>query len=76
MTTTVEVFTPDDLVVRPTPDGWSLHAPGSTDEAIADGSAPCILCGEGRPTAADRDKAFRLWRNWLRSQRPVGITVP
>jgi hypothetical protein len=26
-------------------DGWSLHAAGSTDEAIADGSAPAIVSG-------------------------------
>jgi hypothetical protein len=27
--------------------GWSLHAPGSTDEAIACGEAPYLACGPG-----------------------------
>ena len=25
--------------------GWSLHAPGSTDEDIASGDAPPLICG-------------------------------
>lgn len=41
--------------------GWSLHAPGSTDEAIRDGDAPVLLSGEAdlyetgwdRPNAGD-----------------------
>ena len=38
-------------------DGWSLHAPGSTDEEIAYGDAPYILSGPGEPTQADYDAA-------------------
>lgn len=26
--------------------GWSLHAPGSTDEQIASGDAPYLTCGD------------------------------
>lgn len=26
-------------------DGWSLHAPGSTDEQIANGDAPALVDG-------------------------------
>ena len=26
--------------------GWSLHAPGSTDDEIAQGDAPALLIGE------------------------------
>lgn len=37
--------------------GWSLHAPGSTDEDIATGDAPALLTGASR-----RDKAGQ----WLR----------
>lgn len=42
-----------DLVLCESPDGWSLHAPGSTDDEIASGDAPYLMCGEGAPTAAD-----------------------
>jgi hypothetical protein len=39
--------------------GWSLHAPGSTDEDIACGDAPYLVSGEGyEPTAADYDAAM------------------
>lgn len=49
--------------------GWSLHAPGSTDDAIASGEAPYLVSGPAnrgaggwnRPNAADyRDAAERL----------------
>ena len=33
------------FVVCESADGWSLHAPGSTDEAIDDGSAPPLADG-------------------------------
>lgn len=48
--------------------GWSLHAPGSTDEAIACGDAPPLLTGEAertesgdwsRPNDADYAEAAR-----------------
>lgn len=34
-----------NLVVCESADGWSLHAPDATDEAIASGDAPPILTG-------------------------------
>lgn len=46
-----------DLALCVSPDGWSLHAPGSTDEQIADGSAPYLASGEGEPSAADYEAA-------------------
>jgi hypothetical protein len=49
-----------DLVLCESPDGWSLHAPGSTDEDISSGDAPYILSGPGEPTEADYDEALRL----------------
>lgn len=51
-----------DLVLVQEADGWSFHAPGSTDEQIADGSAPYIVCGEGKATRADREAAFSAWQ--------------
>ena len=50
-----------DLVLCESPDGWSLHAPGSTDDEIASGDAPYLVCGEGEgePTAADYRAAMR-----------------
>lgn len=55
-------YTADDLVLCESADGWSLHAPASTDEAIASGDAPYLLCGEGEPTDADYVEAFRRWQ--------------
>lgn len=50
--------------------GWSLHPPGSTDEQIADGSAPALLTGKaecdpdlGRwtgPTVSEYAEAMQL----------------
>lgn len=34
-----------DFVVCESADGWSLHAPGSTDEEIARGDAPPLVSG-------------------------------
>lgn len=50
-----------DLVLCTSADGWSLHAPGSTDEEIAVGDAPYIMAGEGEPTEADREAALCAW---------------
>jgi hypothetical protein len=50
-----------DMVLCQSPDGWSLHAPGSTDEDIATGDAPYILCGPGEPTRDDYARAFRAY---------------
>lgn len=57
-----EKATVDDMVLCESPDGWSLHAPGSTDEEIATGDAPYILNGPGKPSEADYANAFKLWR--------------
>lgn len=42
-------------------DGWSLHAPDSTDDDIANGDAPYIVSGEGEPAEADYAEATRLY---------------
>jgi hypothetical protein len=42
-----------ELVECGSPDGFSLHAPGSRDEDIADGTAPPLVSGDGRPAQAD-----------------------
>ena len=41
--------------------GWILHAPGSTDEDIAEGNAPALVSGRSRrgPNEADYADAFR-----------------
>lgn len=38
-------YTADDLVLCESADGWSLHAPGSTDDDIASGDAPALADG-------------------------------
>lgn len=58
----IDTYTAADLVLCESADGWSLHAPESTDEDIASGDAPYLLSGEGEPTAQDRAEAFRIWR--------------
>lgn len=52
-------WTADDLVLCESPDGWSLHAPGSSDEDIARGDAPYLVSGPGEPTEADYAAALR-----------------
>lgn len=52
-----------DFVVCESPDGWSLHAPGSSGEDIADGSEPYLASGTGEPTASDYQLAATLPRN-------------
>ncbi len=42
--------------------GWSLHAPGSSDEAIATGDAPALVSGVGPITAADVRAAHAVRR--------------
>lgn len=54
-------YTSADLVLCESADGWSLHAPGSTDEDIASGDAPYLLSGDGSPTQRDYAEAFRIW---------------
>jgi len=48
-----------DLVLCESADGWSLHAPGATDDDIASGDAPYLACGGGSPSAADYRFALR-----------------
>ena len=62
MTRTSETATARDLVLCESPDGWSLHAPGSTDEAIAMGDAPYLVDGDGQPTPADYARALEVLR--------------
>lgn len=50
---TITLTVPNDLVLCTSADGWSLHAPGSTDEQIATGDAPYLVSGDGEPTQAD-----------------------
>ena len=45
------------LILCQSADGWSLHAPRSSDEDIAEGDAPPLLSGPGYPTQADYDAA-------------------
>jgi hypothetical protein len=47
-----------ELIECDSPDGFSLHAPGSSDEDIADGTAPPLVCGDGRPAEADYLEAW------------------
>lgn len=56
-----------DLVLCESPDGWSLHAPGSTDEDIASGAAPYLVSGTGEPTEADYARAWDVLRKRTRS---------
>lgn len=46
-------MTAPNYVICQSADGWSVHAPGSTDEQIAAGDAPYILSGPGRAPSAD-----------------------
>lgn len=52
----------EDFVICRSRDGWSLHAPGATDEEIAAGDAPYLVCGPGEPVAADYEEARRVLR--------------
>jgi len=49
-----------DLVLCESADGWSLHAPGSSDDEIAAGDAPYLVCGEDEPSADDYREALRV----------------
>lgn len=51
-------YTAHDLVLCESADGWSLHAPGSTDEQIAQGDAPYLVTGEHPITDADYERAL------------------
>ncbi len=42
-----------ELVLCESPGGWSLHAPDSSDEAIASGDAPYLASGPGEPSDTD-----------------------
>lgn len=58
-----ETYTTADLVLCESPDGFSIHAPGSTDEAIAMGDAPYLVSGPGKPSEADYDRALTILRD-------------
>ena len=47
--------------------GWSLHAPGSSDEDIAEGRALPLITGTGPITDRDRARAVRVWRAMVQS---------
>lgn len=49
-----------DLVLCESPDGFSLHAPGSTDEDIATGDAPYLVSGPGKPSKTDYARALAV----------------
>lgn len=53
----MEYETLGDLVLCESADGWSLHAPGSSDEDISSGDAPYLASGTGEPTEADYERA-------------------
>lgn len=46
MTDTATIHCEDEFTLCESVDGWSLHAPGSTDEEIATGEAPPLASGE------------------------------
>jgi len=62
--------------------GWSLHAPGSTDEDIATGEAPPLVTGGAawlddrwsRPSAADYAVALSVYE-WLAARRALAEAV-
>lgn len=58
-------ITTDNLVLCESRDGFSLHAPGSTDEEIAAGDAPYLVSGPGTPTEADYQQALQILRERL-----------
>ena len=68
----MNTYTADDLVLCQSVDGFSLHAPGSTDEEIANGDAPYLVSGPGEPTDADYELALKIlsereretWYTW------------
>jgi hypothetical protein len=43
------------------PDGFSLHAPESTDDDIASGEAPYLISAPGYPNNADFAAAWVQW---------------
>ena len=55
-----ELFPLPDLVLCTSPDGWSFHAPGSTDEDIASGDALYLVAATGTPRAGDYYNALRV----------------
>lgn len=62
--------------------GWSLHRPGATDDEIADGGAPPLVCGPARwderagdwdrPNAADYARAWERLRGRRMSREGAG----
>lgn len=54
------LFPVPDLVLCTSPDGWSFHAPGSTEEDIASGNALYLVAGTGMPGEQDYCNALRV----------------
>ena len=58
---TAEAAEKDDFVLCKSPDGWSLHEPGSSDEDIATGDSPYLVSGPGAvPADTDYEAARRV----------------
>ena len=43
----------EQFIICQTADGFSIHAPGSTNDQIACGDAAYLVAGEGEPTDED-----------------------
>ncbi len=54
--------------------GWSLHAPGATDEAIACGDAPPIISGPSEWDKGDWDRPNAA--DYAECQRRFGAVFP
>lgn len=55
-----EEATSNELVICESADGWSLHAPGSTDEQIASGDAPPLADGPWTDDRTIPDEAYEV----------------
>ena len=61
----------EDFIVCQTADGFRIHAPFSTDKAIANGEAPYLVAGPGEPSDADFLEAARKYVPWAAELVPV-----
>jgi hypothetical protein len=66
-----EFISYDDFVVCRSPDGWSLHAPGSTDAAIASGAAPYLMTGPNDISPLDYLRAVEHYAPWAAEVIPA-----
>lgn len=67
----------DDCVLCKSPDGWSLHAPGSTDEQIASGEAAVLVCGDYVGPDLDRvpQSAYAIAAEILAGKRTAPVCL-